>query len=67
VPQQADDWQRCSITQRAYGVALDLLRDLLQHVYLLQGRVSVHHARQDVVQPACALTAGRALAAALNL
>jgi antitoxin component of MazEF toxin-antitoxin module len=48
-------------------VALNLLCDLLQHVYFLQVGVSVHNARQDVVQPASALTARRALATALNL
>jgi hypothetical protein len=48
-------------------VALNLLGDHLQHVNLLQVRIALHHAREDVVQPAGALAARRALATALNL
>jgi hypothetical protein len=48
-------------------VALNLHCHLLQHVYLLQVSVSLHNARQDVVEPASALAARRALATALNL
>eukprot|EP00227_Mantoniella_beaufortii_P011202 CAMPEP_0197590548 /NCGR_PEP_ID=MMETSP1326-20131121/11475_1 /TAXON_ID=1155430 /ORGANISM="Genus nov. species nov., Strain RCC2288" /LENGTH=441 /DNA_ID=CAMNT_0043155651 /DNA_START=195 /DNA_END=1517 /DNA_ORIENTATION=- len=55
------------VAQRADGVALDLLGELLQHVDLLQPRVALLHALHDGVQPPRALTAGRALAAGLVL
>jgi hypothetical protein len=45
----------------------DLLGDLPQHVDLLHACVTLSHACHDVIQPACALTAGRALTTALVL
>lgn len=44
-----------------------LLGDLPQHVNLLHARVPLGHARHDVIQPASALTAGRALTTRLVL
>jgi hypothetical protein len=48
-------------------VALNLLGDHLQHVNFLQVRITLHHACEDVIQPAGTLTARRALPTALNL
>lgn len=67
VPQQPHHWQRRSVAQRADCVALDLLGDHGQHVDFLHLGIAVHQAREDVVEPACALAAGRALPAALHL
>eukprot|EP00850_Spirogloea_muscicola_P024277 SM000555S17871 [mRNA] locus=s555:433:3088:- [translate_table: standard] len=58
----------CScIPKRTNGVTLYLFGDLLQHVNLLEARVTGLHALQDLPHPGRALTAGRALAAALVL
>mmetsp|Transcript_35252 Transcript_35252/g.64064 ORF Transcript_35252/g.64064 Transcript_35252/m.64064 type:complete len:454 (-) Transcript_35252:330-1691(-) len=57
----------CRIAQRADGVALDLAGDLLEHGDLALVGLAALHADQDALQPAGALAAGRALAAALVL
>lgn len=65
VPQQALDGPGCCVAQGANGVAFNLLDQRIQHVHLAQVCVAVHAPPQDVVQPAAALAAGRALTARL--
>lgn len=55
------------IAQGADAVALDLARNLLEHVDLLDLGVAGHHACHDVAQPRRALAARSALAATLVL
>src|SRR5680860_1263042 len=53
--------------RQAYGVALDLVADLEQHIDLALLRLPFGHALQNAPHPARALAAGRALAATLML
>src|SRR5829696_6434674 len=55
------------VAEGADGVALDLGRDLQEHVDLAPLRPPLGHAREDAPHPAGALAAGGALAAALVL
>mmetsp|Transcript_35491 Transcript_35491/g.114080 ORF Transcript_35491/g.114080 Transcript_35491/m.114080 type:complete len:280 (+) Transcript_35491:273-1112(+) len=69
-PEGADQplhWPRGGVTQRADGVALDLVRQLLEHVNLLDLRVARHKPVHDLAHPASPLAARRALAARLVL
>src|SRR5262245_18114523 len=56
-----------AVAERADGVALDLGRDLHQHVDLALVRATFRHAAEHPPHPTHALAAGRALAAALVL
>ena len=67
MPDQALDRPGRRVAERADGVALDLRRDLEQHVDLALLRAALGHARQHAPHPARALAARRALAAALVL
>mmetsp|Transcript_8692 Transcript_8692/g.31830 ORF Transcript_8692/g.31830 Transcript_8692/m.31830 type:complete len:389 (-) Transcript_8692:993-2159(-) len=67
VPNQPLHRPRRGVAQRADRVPLDLLRELLKHVDLLQSRVPLLHAFHDVVEPPGALAARRALPARLVL
>src|SRR5262245_61030612 len=57
----------CAVAEGADGVALDLGRDLHQHVDLALVGAALRHAGQHAPHPAHTLAAGRALAAALVL
>src|SRR5215470_6234245 len=56
-----------ALAERADGMALDLGRDLHQHVDLALVRAAFRHAAEHPPHPTHALAAGRALAAALVL
>src|SRR5215831_12655875 len=56
-----------AVAERADGVALDLGRDLHQHVDLALVRAAFRHAAEHPPHPTHAFAAGRALAAALVL
>src|SRR5687767_8911176 len=64
---QALDRPGRRVAQGADRVALDLLGDVVQHIDLLDARVTLDHAFQHPPHPAGALAARRALAAALVL
>jgi len=55
------------IAERTNCVALNLVGEFLQHVDLREVSVAQLHALEHVNHPACAFTAGRALAARLVL
>src|SRR5579883_519126 len=55
------------ISQSANGMALDLGRDLQQHIDFALMGAPLGHAGEYAPEPACAFAAGRALAAALML
>ena len=67
VADQALDRPGRRVAERADGVALDLLRDVEQHVDLAALGAALGHAQHHAPHPARALAAGRALAAALVL
>eukprot|EP00955_Chlamydomonas_euryale_P077148 362866-Chlamydomonas_euryale.AAC.19 len=67
MPDQALNWPRSSIAQCTDCMAFNLLRNFPQHVNFLKVGIALLHARHDVIEPARALTAGGALAAALML
>src|SRR6516225_8172716 len=70
VPEVTDEalhWPSRAIAERADGMALDLGRDLHQHVDLSFVRAALGHAGQHAPHPSHAFTAGRTLAAALML
>lgn len=56
-----------SLAKSADGVALDLLRELLEHVDLALARIALFQTLHDLVGPLAALSAGGALAAGLVL
>ena len=58
--------RRC-VAERADGMAFDLFGDFIQHVDLGRRRITGAHAFHHTPHPACAFTAGRALAAAFML
>ena len=67
VADQALNRPRGGVTERADGVALDLLCQLPEHVNLSLLEVTAHHALHHLVDPRGALAARRALAARLVL
>src|SRR5665647_2573663 len=67
MPQQALHRPGGAVAEGADGVALDLGRDLHQHVDLALLRAAFRHAGEHAPHPAHALAARRALAAALVL